>query len=541
MFPKELTHQVISQPDYPVVQTKQGKLRGIETEGTFIFRGVPYAQAKRFQMPQPPASWEGIRNARAYGATCAEVSTLIPADGYTVPHMVYPQSENCHYLNIWTQSITPGVSKPVMVWIHGGGYQHGSGIEIFSYDGENLSAFGDVVVVTLNHRLHGLGYLDLSGYDPVRYRYTGNLGTADLVAALQWIHENIAAFGGDPDNVMIFGQSGGAGKVQNLLQTPAADGLYHKVGIHSGAESSARPEVTTEDARVVADYVVKALGLNRETIHEIEEIPFYKLAWAIVQAREAYQKDQHKRLNWQPVVDGDYFLGNGVLHGFREETKHIPMLIGNVFGEFENNTIDPLKGEYGPKCQWDEATVEKRLEMYYGEHKNEVVRLFREAYPDMPVVNAMFTSTQMRGNHVEVAQARAKAGCTVYNWLLTLELPADGGSTPWHNADESFVFHNSNTVESTFIPEVTDRLDDQMAEAWVAFAYTGNPNHPGIPTWNPVDDGPLQTMRFDRECNLLVGHDEEFVRFVNGLHLDDKHTKGPELAYGGGPRNPDRR
>lgn len=541
MFPKKLQRQVISQPDYPVVRTKYGKLRGLETDGAFIFRGVQYAKAARFMMPEEPDCWEGIRNARAFGATCAEVSTVIPADGFTVPHFVYPQSENCHMLNIWTPTIDPAAKKPVMLWIHGGGYQHGSSVEIFSYDGEELAKYGDVVVLSLNHRLHALGYMDLSGYDPERYRYTGNLGTADMVAALKWIKENISAFGGDPDNVMLFGQSGGAGKIQMLLQTPAADGLYHKVSMHSGVESEPGKVVTQENARVVADYVVRNLGLTVENIREIETIPFHKLATAICKAREQYQQDMGKRLNWAPAEDGDYYLGNGMYVGFREETKHIPALVGNVLGEFANNVIDPDKAEFGLKCEWDEETVAKRLKMRFGERTEEVCQAFYEAYPEAPIINTMFTSTMMRQNHIDLAKARAAAGCTVYNWLLTLELPADGGSTPWHNADEPFIFHNASFVESTYIPGVTEKLEDQMASAWVRFAYTGNPNHPGIPEWTPVTSGPLATMLFDKECKMAYGHDQRYVDIVNEMNLSDVGRNGPILSYGGGPRHPDGR
>lgn len=539
MFPKQLERQVQSQPDYPVVTTKYGRLRGLETDGTFIFRGVQYAKAKRFMMPEEPDRWEGVRNARAFGPTCSEVSTLIPADGYTVPHYVYPQSEDCQVLNIWTQSIDPEAKKPVMLWIHGGGYQHGSSIEIFSYDGENLSKYGDVVVVSLNHRLHALGYMDLSAYDKERYRFTGNLGTADIVMALKWIRENIRAFGGDPDNVTLFGQSGGAGKIQMLLQTPAADGLYHKVSMHSGVASYNKKDVTPERAQLIASYVVRNLGLTAETIRDIETVPFHKLAWAICQARQQYQKDQGVRLDWAPVADGDYYVGNGLFVGFREETKHIPAMVGNVLGEFENNTIDPLKEQYGCKCEWDEATVQERLQKKFGDAKDEICQAFSQAYPDLPIVNAMFTSTLFRQNHMEVAKARAAAGgAPVYNWLLTLELPADGGSTPWHNADEPFVFHNASYVESTFIPGVTDELEDLMASAWVAFARTGNPNHPGLPEWTPVTDGPLATMRFDRVCGMQYGHDARYVALVNALKQTDAGSSGPALDYGGGPRHP---
>jgi para-nitrobenzyl esterase len=451
--------------------------------------------------------------------------------------MVYPQGEDCQVLNIWTQHLGAAAKKPVMVWIHGGGYQHGSAVEIFSYDGENLSQFGDVVVVSLNHRLHALGYMDLSAYGE-EYRYSGNLGTADIVMALRWIRDNIAAFGGDPGCVTLFGQSGGAGKIQMLLQTPAADGLYHRVCMHSGVAGRSKPDVTPAEAQQVSGYVVRALGLTKERIGEIETVPFHVLAMAICKARAAYEKDTGRRLNWAPVADGSYYVGNGVFCGFRKETRQIPALIGNVLGEFENNTIDPRKSEFGYKATWSEETLQERLHDKFGAATERVCQAFTQAYPGMPLANAMFTSTQWRAAHVEVAKARAAGGSPTYNWLLTLELPADGGSTPWHNADEPFVFHNASYVESTFIPGVTERLEDLMAGAWVAFARTGDPNHPGMPRWEPITPERTATMIFDRVSGMRYDHDTAYVALVNSLAMHDPGRDGPKLSYGGGPRSP---
>ena len=185
MYPKKLTRSVISNPDYPVVQTKAGKVRGLLEEGTFIFRGVPYAQAKRFQMPEEVTPWEGTRRCNVFGPVCKEIHTPIAHDEYNVPHFHYSQDEDCLNLNLWTQHINDGAKKPVMVWFHGGGHATGSSIELYAYDGMELSEFGDVVVVSVNHRLNCIGYLDLSSFGE-QYKYTGNLGTADMVASLKW-------------------------------------------------------------------------------------------------------------------------------------------------------------------------------------------------------------------------------------------------------------------------------------------------------------------------------------------------------------------
>ena len=215
----------------PKATTKAGVLRGFTLDGVHTFHGIKYADAKRFEMPQPVAKWEGVKNADSYGFTCPLMYDDAPGGELRYHHGYWPSDENCQYLNVWTTDMS--ARKPVMVWIHGGGYSFGSCLELGAVDGDSLCRHGDVVVVTLNHRLNIIGFFDLSAYGE-KYKYTANLGMADLVAALQWIKENIAQFGGDPDNVTLFGQSGGGGKIQTLLQMPSAEGLFHKAITQSG-------------------------------------------------------------------------------------------------------------------------------------------------------------------------------------------------------------------------------------------------------------------------------------------------------------------
>jgi len=219
----------------PVVQVKGGRLRGFREGQTLTFLGIPYAAAERFEMPGPVKAWNGVRSAQAWGPVCPSPQpTAVGPDEFVFPHRYWVESEDCQVLNIWTQNLSPASRRPVMVWMHGGGFTNGSSMESYAYDGKSLSEFGDVVAVSLNHRLNVIGTLDLSAYGP-QYASSRNTGMADLVAALQWIHDNIAVFGGDPGNVTIFGQSGGGGKVTRLMQMPAAKGLFHKVICESGS------------------------------------------------------------------------------------------------------------------------------------------------------------------------------------------------------------------------------------------------------------------------------------------------------------------
>ena len=253
---------------HPVVQTKAGKLRGFVVDGTYTFHGIKYADARRFQMPQPPQPWEGVKDALSYGYVSPILNRETAAGEVKIPHRYWPKDEHCQYLNLWTRSLDPEANRPVMVWFHGGGFRDGSSIEHVAYDGENLCRYGDVVVVTVNHRLNILGYLDLSPYSE-KYANSGNAGNADLVASLQWIKDNIRQFGGDPNNVTIFGQSGGGGKVSSLMQTPAANGLFHKAiimsGVYEGTKCPPNP-----DSRPLVQAMLAELGLTEDQVGQLE-------------------------------------------------------------------------------------------------------------------------------------------------------------------------------------------------------------------------------------------------------------------------------
>ena len=221
----------------PVLHTTSGDLKGYFYDGVYIYKGIPYAYADRFQMPVP-SKWDGVKDATNYGFVCPLQNQDTPNGELMVPHRYWPQDEHCQSLNIWTNKLDPEAKKPVLVWFHGGGYAAGSSIEQVAYDGVSIAKKGDSILVSVNHRLNILGYLDLSPFGE-KYKNSANAGHADMVAALQWVHDNIAAFGGDPENVTIFGQSGGGMKVATLMNTPAADGLFQK-----GVERLFRRKIT---------------------------------------------------------------------------------------------------------------------------------------------------------------------------------------------------------------------------------------------------------------------------------------------------------
>ncbi len=520
MYPRKLTRRVICNFDEPIVQTKAGKLRGLIVEGAYIFRGIQYATAKRFQMPEPVQPWEGVKNAIQYGPVSKELQTPIAHDEYYVPHFHYIQDEQCLYLNVWTQRLDASAKKPVMFWIHGGGFNSGSSIELYAYDGEELSRFGNVVVVSVNHRLNCIGYMDMSAYGE-EYKYSGNAGNADLIEALRWVRDNIAQFGGDPDNVTILGQSGGGMKVASLTQMPAADGLIHKAIIESGMLPT-RSHTTQEQAKAFAALVVEELGGE-----DFATVPYYKLARAVTAAQKKMP------YSFGPVYDDDYYKGNALAEtGFRPESLHIPVIIGSNLGEFSGNATIP--GEKS-KNEWTDAEIMEHMRARFGDGAERVLEEFKKAYPDKNPADAALIDTRFRQGVRVYSNDRAKAGAApVYTYMFDLELPFLGGSLAWHNAEEAYIFHNAEFLEASYIPGVSEWMQDVMCGAWVAFAYTGDPNHPGMPIWHPVTPEHDATMMFDEKPRMQYDYDKALMESLpeeKGFNIPRKPR--PE---GGGPR-----
>ncbi len=319
-----------------VVDTDKGKVRGYFYDDMYIFKGIPYAKAKRFHAPEPVEPWEGVFQATSYGYVCPLMDLGKPGGELLVPHRFWVMNEDCQNLNIWSPGLD-GEKRPVMVWLHGGGFFAGSSIEQIAYEGENMCKLGQVVVVSVNHRLNVLGYCDLS-YFGEEYANSGNAGTDDLVAALKWIHDNIESFGGDPSNVTIFGQSGGGAKVTTLLQTPAADGLFAKGINMSGVIGGVLADCTGSGEKLG-----KALmeELKVEDVKALETVPYDDLAAAYNKVKPALEQ-AGEYVGGSPYKNA-FYAGEPVANGFRKETEHVPMMVGSVFGEFASFAPTPYK------------------------------------------------------------------------------------------------------------------------------------------------------------------------------------------------------
>lgn len=510
------TGEISTSSETAVTEIETGKLAGFLKNGIYIYKGIPYAKAERFMPPVAADKWDDIRSSRAYGPTCPQNKRM----GWYSDEQAfafnwddgYPD-ENCLRVNIWTPGLKDGKKRPVMVWLHGGGYSAGSGQELPSYDGENLAKKGDVVVVTLNHRLNILGFLDLSAYGE-KYAKSGNVGLLDLVTALQWINKNIASFGGDAQNVTIFGQSGGGGKVSTLLATPLAKGLFHKAIIQSG---SMLRTMEQKYSRRIGSAVMEELGLKASQIEELQNLPYTQLLAAGEKAINRIQIEADKEgvssfiFGWAPTVDGSVLTTQPFDPQAPAQSKNIPLIIGTTLHEFTAST-------YVPALQ--NATKEQvieHLKQKYGNRTSDFIKAFEKAYPDYQPKDLVDVDFIFRPNAVE--QARLKAAgqaAPIYMYLFSWESPAiDGLFRSTHCMEIPFVFNNvARHASLTGGSKTAQKLGNKISSAWLNFAHNGCPDAEGLPHWEPYTAENGATMIFNNHCEIKYNHDKELLDVV---------------------------
>jgi para-nitrobenzyl esterase len=516
----------------PVIKTSLGLVRGLEQNGVLTFLGVPYGAptggTSRFLPPRPAAAWSGVRDAREYGDSCPQVplgaSPFVrktTAQAAAPPSAMLKQlstlfsrpnpepqlSENCLVLNVWTAA-ADSAKRPVMVWLHGGGFAVGSG-SAPAYDGTHLAARGDVVVVTINHRLNVFGHLYLGELAGEAFSQSGNAGMLDVVEALRWVRDNITAFGGNPGNVTIFGESGGAGKVSVVCAMPAAKGLFHKAIMQSG------PCLQIADkarGTAIARQLLSDLNLSAKQIGELQSMDAVKLAAA---ADAAEVKVVPRVLGFGPMgliplVDASVIHHDPFDSMAAPESADVPFLVGS--------TKDEAVLFAGPFPQWgqfSEVEVIDRLRPIAGQRAEDALRLYKKLHPADSLSYLLadaVTDYWMRQAANRVAELKVKQGrAAAYVYVLEWEINPDLRCP--HGTDVSLVFNNPNSSPAIGNAEDAQKVADQMSAAWVAFSHSGNPNNPKLPHWPAYSLQARANMAFDSVSRVANDYQREAREF----------------------------
>ena len=464
----------------PLGMTRHGPVRGYEDRGIKVFKGVRYgadAATFRFRPPVAPENWTEASEALTYGHASLQKSD--EAD----------QAEDCLFLNVWTPGLADGGKRPVMVYVHGGAHANGSGSSPL-YDGVNLCRRGDVVVVTLNHRLNIFGYNGLGQLLPGEFGASGSVGNLDLILALEWVRDSIAAFGGDPGNVTVFGQSGGGGKLVTLMAMPKAAGLYHRLITMSGQHVTAMgPQHAELRTRRVLDH----FGLPLERAGELAILPAGRLMEALT-LKDPIEKGE---MYFWSVMDHDTLPRHPFVPDAPRESAHIPMIIGNTHDEFGGGAAG---GPGAPAITWD--TIAPRLAPQFVLDLNAqyVVDWYRRTFPQMTpreVFVAAVTCGRSRPGHLIQAEERARLNGPTWMYQLDFASPVEPWRGAYHGFDIGLAFDNIDKVEARATGPEARRAADAMSETFIAFARTGDPNNAAIPRWDRYTLPERATMIFD--------------------------------------------
>lgn len=474
---------------FPILETTYGTIRGMNVNGIMTFRGIRYgastAGKNRFMPPAKPARWKGVYDAFAYGPASPQMP-IAPTSKYDlstgwIAHTKTGISEDCLFLNVWTPGIDDGGGRPVFFYIHGGGFTTGSGGIIF--DGDFMARMGNAVVVTVNHRLGPFGYLDLSQYNNRKYSKSGVAGMLDLVAALEWVHDNIERFGGDPGNVMIMGQSGGGMKVSILMVMPAAKGLFHKAGVQSGSTLTLGPR-DRNTAQV--EQLISELGIRKEKPDDLQMVPWDR----ILEAKS--------NRNFSPIVDGEVIPKDPFDPGAPEISADVPMIVGYTredSGMRDLSIPDPTEEEL---VKWAQET--------YRDNAALILKTYRGVYPNAtPIQLQSRIRTDSRTRKQATAMVERKAAQLRGNaYLYVMEWPSpayEGRFGAVHGVDLGLILGNPTNLIAGNTAEAR-KMADIVGSTIAAFGKTGDPNCNKVPYWPPYDSETRATMIFNLECRM---------------------------------------
>lgn len=511
-----LTEQPARATRSPVVETASGRIVGVTSGGVHVFKGIPYgastAGANRFMPPRPPEPWTGVRETIVYAGRSPQAAANPQRPELATvwgPLDTLPVGEDCLTLHVWTPALDKS-KRPVMVWLHGGAFSWGSA-NAPRYDSTNLARRNDVVVVAVNHRLNVFGHLDLSQIGDERFAQSGNAGLLDLVAALQWVREHAARFGGDPGNVTIFGQSGGGGKVSALLAMPGAKGLFHKAVIQSGASVRfAERERTTR----LADAVLRHLGLRRDQLDALQALPLARLQEAVEPAQKTLPPPRYRlldRYNFGPVIDGDVLPAHPFDPAAPALSDDVPIMIG---GTKDETAIFLAPDEAVWNRTVSEDDLRKRLSAVAGGETDRLLAYYRRrdpaASPSDRLITALTASNFGVRSVILVERKAARGKAPVWMYSFDWETPAFGGRlrAP-HSVDVPFVFDTLSMIGEAHAKPGAQALADRVSKTWATFARHGDPANDAIPRWPAYAAGRRATMLLDDECRVVDDPDGE--------------------------------
>mgnify|MGYP005750739667 FL=1 len=495
-----------------LANTVYGKVRGYQLNGVYTFLGVPYGAdtsgKNRFMPPQKPAKWEGIKDTIWWGNTAPQIMDNRYASVHYsfADHWNYDDvSEDCLKLNVWTTGIADGKKRPVLVWLHGGGFTNGNGIEQDGYHGENLAKKGEIVFVSINHRLGPIGFTDLSGVGGSKYAHSGNVSQLDILAALEWVRENITNFGGDPGNVTIMGQSGGGAKVTCTMSMPAAKGLVHKGVALSGSMLVANDQ---EYSRKLGQYVLEAAGFGPGEVDKLQEIPWRQYIDVANKALDRMRKEFPQpgfRGGFGPVADGVHVPKGEFFSNPNSHESEIPLMICTTFHEWGATRTNPELEAGGPQ-QAIEA-----LKGRFGDKAPAVYQAYAANFPGKKPAEIMTLAASNRLGAVNCGNAKVKQKAPVYMaWFGWEPNLYNGRMRAFHCIDICFWFQNTDRMYTHTGGGKRPRvLSDKMADSLLAFMRTGNPNAGSLPTWPKYTAEKGEVMILNDTCEVKNDPDRE--------------------------------
>lgn len=495
--------------DIAIVPTQYGKVQGYIMRDVYTFMGIPYGHETsgeyRFMPPAPVEPWEGVKPCVFFGASCPQGFYDRRSESFyaMVDHWNYDVlSEDCLRLNVWTPAIGDKVKRPVLVWLHGGGFSKGNSMEQDGYNGENFSRYGDVVFCSVNHRLNSLGYSPLASVGGEKYLHSGNVGMLDIVAALEWVRDNIEAFGGDPDNVTIMGQSGGGSKVCMLCNMPSAKGLFSKAVALSGNSVRANSK---EYADALGEAILAQAGIKAEDIDMLQHMPYeqYQQIAEEAAANLAKSAPNGARGGFSPVGDGVDIVEGEFFAADNDEISDVPMLLCSTFHEWNPDRDNP---------EMEDMSIDdvcEALQGRYGEKSRSIVNAYAENFPECRPIELYSMILSSRQWVVNCADTKLHQSSPVYMaWFGKTSNMFDGRMRAFHCSDISYWFLNTDLmITHTGGGKEARKLSRKMADALLAFMRSGVPSAKGLPKWLPYSLEKGETMVLNTKSELVNNPD----------------------------------